>query len=129
MSVEYSESRGFQPKIRLNFPEADLGTTSTPEMFFFGISQKFGTCHFDDGARSKLCLKNYDGYLSNSKFLWELCVSIDIGLGASPRALVSGCGGGLMDEERLRLLLRGGDSGSAFSMLGRMSGMPLGALF
>ena len=38
-------------------------------------------------------------------------------------------GGGVMSEERLRLLLRGGDSGRACSKRERISGMPLGALF
>ena len=31
-------------------------------------------------AHSKLYLKIYDGYLRNSNFVWEPCVSIGIGL-------------------------------------------------
>ena len=48
------------------------------------------------------------------------------GLAVSPSGLR---GGGVMDGECLRLLLQGGDSGSACSKLGRMSVMLQGALF
>ena len=45
------------------------------------------------------------------------------------RCRLRGFGGGVMDGECLRLLLQGGDSGSACSKLGRMSVMLQGALF
>ena len=47
MSVEDSESRRFEPTIRLSFSGADLGPTSAPELFFCGFSRKFGTIRFD----------------------------------------------------------------------------------
>ena len=39
MSVEDSESRRFEPNIRLSFSQADLGPTSTPVLLFSGFSK------------------------------------------------------------------------------------------
>ena len=67
MYVEDSESRRFEPNIRLSFSQADLGPTSAPDSLFsfFGVFHKFGTFR----AHSNLYLKKSDGYLWNSNFL------------------------------------------------------------
>ena len=41
MSVENSESRSFEPKIRLGFSQANLCPTSTPDFLLSGFSESF----------------------------------------------------------------------------------------
>ena len=85
MSVVDSESRRFEANIRLSFSQADLGPTSAPELFFSSFCESLvlyvlSTLRFKKRAHSNPSLKNSDGYLWNSNFSWEFCVSIGIGL-------------------------------------------------